>query len=235
MGGRGGGFGKGGGGGFKSFSDTAAYSHEYNGDGKEQVQWFKDNSNFDKLIKEMDYDQRGAFKAWTRGTFMYGQQYEGWDSMSSIEKERTQIFDDILDRATLKSGVELTRRSDAQLVLGAGHKTATLAELQAMKGSLVSSKGSMSFGAASQGLTIGDNRKKVEYKLKIPGGTKGSGMWIGDKRINGWGAKQREFMTNRDVTFKVGDTTFDKRRNIFVTEIEYVGRLPHDYGRSGRI
>ena len=72
----------------------------------------------------------------------------------------------------------------------------------------------MSFGAASQGLTIGDSSKKVEYKLRIPPGSKGAGMWIGDKRINGWGAEQREFMSNRDSVFKVGKTTYDKRRGV---------------------
>ena len=51
--------------------------------------------------------------------------------MSGSEQIRTQIFDDILDKAVLNKGVELTRRSDAQLVLGAGVKRPSLDALQA--------------------------------------------------------------------------------------------------------
>lgn len=224
-----------GGGGFKSFSDLADSSFTYAGDGQEQVDFFKANSNFDELIDGMSDEDKLAFRAWCSGVFMSGQQYRGWDNMTGNEQRRTQRYDDILDRATLSSGVELTRRSDAQLVLGAGVKRPSLAALQAAEGSIITSKGSMSFGAASQGLAIGDSSKKVEYKLKIPGGSKGAGMWIGDKRINGWGPQQREFMSNRDSVFKVGKTTYDKGRGIYTTELEWMGHTAHDYGTTGRL
>ena len=224
-------------GGYKTFSDTARSSHEYNGDGQEQVDFFMSNSNVDELISGMSYDDRDAFHSWASGYFMDGAQYGGWDSMTNTEKQRTQRYDDVLDRSVLTQGVVLTRRSDAQLVLGAGKRTATLGELQSAKGSIITSKGSMSFGAASQGLTIGDSSKRVEYRLKIPGGerSKGSGMWIGDSRINGWGPAQREFMTNRDTSYRVGNTRHDKRRDIYVVDIEFLGVSAHDYGRSGRL
>lgn len=227
-------------GGFKSFSDTAVSGWSYDDDdrdGSEQVKFFKDNSNFDELIQSMNHDQRDAFRSWATGCFMDGEQYEGWDNMGSRSKRLTQTYDDILDQTTLKKGVELTRRSDAQLVLGAGHRSPSLEALRAMEGEVITSKGSMSFGAASEGLTIGDSGKKVEYKLRIPGGvnSKGAGMWIGDKRINGWGPEQREFMTNRDISLKVGKTTYNKNRGIYTVEIEYLGVMDHDYGTSGRL
>lgn len=234
MGGRGSGFSSGSGG-FKTFSDEASGGWTYYGDGSEQVDFFNQNSNYDELVSGMDYDQERAFLRWASGHFMDGQQYQGWDNMDDYDKKLTQIYDDILDQATLTKGVVLTRRSDAQLVLGAGNTVPTLEALQAAEGSIVTNKASMSFGAAKQGLTIGDNSKKVEYKLSIPGGTKGSGMWIGDDRINHWGPQQREFMTNRDVVLKVGKTTYDKSRGIYTVNIEYVGRQAHDYGTTGRI
>ena len=228
MGGRGASSGTGG---YKSFSDKAATSHTYFGNGQEQVDFFMQNSNFDELISSMSDDDKEAFKRWSEGNFMDGAQYGGFSNMGTMDREYTKIYDRILDQSTLSQGVILTRRSDAQLVLGAGKRKATLAELQAAKGSIITSKGSMSFGAASQGLTIGDSTKRVEYRLKIPGGarSKGSGMWIGDKRINGWGPDQREFMTNRDVSFRVGNTRHDKGRDVYVVDIEFLGVGAHDY------
>lgn len=221
---------------FHMFGDTPSGTHEYTGDGHEQDQFFRNNSNYDELIRGMTEAQRYAFRdRWAPGWFMRGQQYGGWDNMGHTDKVYTQTFDDILDKATLKTGVVVTRLSDAQLVLGAGRKTATLEELKAAEGSIVTSKGNMSFGAAKHGLTIGQRGKNVEYQLKIPGGSKGAGMWIGDRRINPWGQRQREFMTNRDTAYKVGKTTYDHARDVFVTEIEWVGRQKHDYGTSGRV
>lgn len=88
----------------------------------------------------------------------------------------------------------------------------------------------MSFSAAKQGLKIDAmSSANVEYVLSIPGGSKGAGMYIGDKRINKWGNRQREFMTNRDTAYRVGKTSFDTNKNIYVVELSYVGRLAHDY------
>ena len=152
--------------------------------------------------------------------------------MDDYEKNLTRTYDNILDRSVLNHGLVAHRYSTAELVLGAGHKTATLAELQAAEGSLVTSKGSMSFGAASTGLGIGDSRKQIEYELKIPAGAKGAGMWIADSRIHGWGTKQLEFMTNRDIVLRVGKTVFDSARNKYVVEVYYEGRTEHDYGKK---
>lgn len=220
---------------YQEFNDTASGGWTYHGDGQTQVNFFNQYSNYDELIKNMDQDDRDAFRDyWTPGHFMRGQQYRGWDNMSDEDKRLTQIYDDILDKSTLSHGVVLTRRTDAQLVLGAGHYTATLEELRAAEGSIVTSKGSMSFGAAKEGLTIGDSSKRIEYRLSIPGGTRGAGMWIGDRRINGWGPDQREFMTNRDISIQVGATTYDAARDIYIVNIKYVGRNKHDYGKSGK-
>lgn len=225
----------GGGGGFHEFKDKAASSHTYEGDGKEAEQFFMNTTNVDMLIDNMSSEEKRAFQSWASGYFMDGSQYRGWDKMHPSEKEMTQIYDDILDQATLERGVVLTRRSDAQLVMGAGTRHASASDFAGMEGQFITSKGSMSFGAASQGLTIGAAGKTVEYKLKIPGGTVGSGMWIGDRRINGWGSEQREFMTNRDAVFKVGKSSFDSARGITTVELTYIGHTEHDYGTSGRV
>ena len=143
---------------------------------------------------------------------MSGQQYRGWDGMSKTDQKITKDMDDILDRATLDEGITIHRLATAELVLGVGRRTATLEELQAMRGKSVTSKGAMSCGAAAEGLTIGSRSKEVEYRISIPGGSTGAGMWIGDKRINGWAAEQREFVMNRDTEYTVGETTFDSAR-----------------------
>lgn len=234
MGGRGSSFGTGSGTDYTSFPDVSDFKgFAYGpGDGSDVAAFFKNNSNYDELINSMDGDDKDSFRGWANGWFMDGQQYNGFDSMTRSEKKMTTTFDRYLDQSTLSKGVILARSSDAQLVLGAGNKTGSLADFQAAEGSIVGSKGCMSFGAASTGLSIGSYRKSVEYKLKIPGGTKGAGMFIGDKRINGWGAEQREFMVNRDTLFKVGKAT--ESRGTITVELTYVGRQAHDYGSAGR-
>lgn len=221
---------------YREFNDTAADGFSYYGDGREQIKFFNQYSNVDELIRSMSDSDRSAWDDyWVPGWFMDGQQYRGWDYMTPKEQRLTQIYDKYLDKSELRHGVVLARRTDAQLVLGAGRKTATLAELQAMEGQIVTSKGSMSFGAAKEGLTIGDRSKSVEYRLSIPGGTKGAGMWIGDSRINrGFGADQREFMTNRDILIEVGKTTYDASRGVYVVNLKYVARQKHDYGKKRR-
>ena len=107
---------------YKTFEDTASGPFTYHGDGQEAVDFFTDNSNVDSLISQMDAIEKDAFDDWTRGHFMDGQQYRGWDGMNVRDQQRTEIFDKYLDQATLEKGVTLARRSDAQLVLGAGKK-----------------------------------------------------------------------------------------------------------------
>ena len=221
---------------YKEWDDKASGGWTYGGTGKDQEDFFAENSNSDELITNMDSEERSAFKqGWTPGRFMRGQQYMGFDKMTDQEQQWTRIYDKILDRATLKEGIVVTRRASAELILGKGHtRASSLEELKALRGKLVTSKGNMSTGAAKEGLTIGDSGKNVEYRIHIAGGTKGAGMWIGDSRINGWGSEQREFMTNRDSVYAVGRTSYDKRRDIYVVNMYYVGREPHDYGKRGK-
>lgn len=222
-------------GGYTSFGDVMDGNNpSFTGDGSEQDAFFRNNSNYSELIDNMDWEHNAAFADWTNGAWTYGQQYEGWDNMSPEERYTTQLFDDVLDQSTLDKGVILSRRSDAQLVLGKGNTSATLEQLKAAEGATITSKGNMSFSAASQGLPMGSSGN-IEYKLKIPRGSKGSGMYIGDDRVNDWGNSQREFMTNRDTSFRVGKTKYDASRGVHVVELQYLGRQPHDYGTKGRV
>lgn len=215
--------------GHKVFEDTASGTHEYRGTGKKTVDFFSQKSNCDELIQDMDLSETRAFRQWTWGHFMSGQQYQGWNNMSKSDQELTRSMDNVLDRARLDEPIVLTRLSNASLVLGKGNKAPLLSELKAMKGKKIISKGSMSCAAAGDGLTIGSNDKQVEYKISVPSG-EGYGMWVGDKRINDWGAKQREFVLNRDVQYEVGDSTYNASKGIFEVELKLVRRLEHDYG-----
>lgn len=218
------------------FYDKMRDPWNYEGDGHHQVEWFKNNSNVDEIINDATTVDKMAMRDWASGHFMAGQQYLGWDRMRDSDKQWTQLYDDMLDKSVLKKGVTVVRRTDAQLVMGAGVYTASLEQLKAMEGKEIISKGNMSTGAASQGLTIGDDSKRHEFRIKIPAGSKGAGMWIGDSRINPyWEAKQREFMMNRDTVFKVGKTRYDADRNVYITDITFQHRMPHDYGTSGRV
>ena len=218
------------------FYDKASGGFNYEGDGHHQEAWFKANSNVDEVVSATDADTRRAMSDWTAGHFMTGQQYDGWDRMSASDKARTQRYDDMLDKSVIHKGVTVVRRTTAELLFGKGKTSATLAELQAMEGREIISTGNMSTGAAAQGLTIGSYNKDHEFRIHIPAGSKGAGMWIGDRRINpGWGPDQREFMTNRDIRLKVGKTIYDESRGVYVTDVTFTGRLPHDYGKSGRL
>lgn len=219
----------------KALTATRGYAgFEYNGDGQAQEDWFKQYSNYADLIDGMSREERGAFLAWARGEFMDGQQYGGYDSMSSYEREMTKIYDKILDKAVLTRGVTVSRDSTAELIFGKGKKTATLEELKAAKGNIITSAGSMSTGAAKTGLSIGDSSKQILYRIQIPGGAKGAGMWIADSRIHGWGRAQLEFMTNRDSVFKVGDTVWDDRYKKYVVTLKWLGHKKHEYGKRGK-
>lgn len=180
------------GGGYTKFSDDSL-GMVYTGDGKDTASFFSKNSNSDELISEIVNIQndetlsgyeRYAFRRWSEGDFMKGQQYKGWDNMTEIEQRQTKMYDNILDKSVLNKGIEVCRNSNAQLVLGKGAKTDFNA-IKAMQGKSVSCPANMSFAAASTGLDI-TNPQPVTYKLKIKGGTKGAGMWIGDTRINAW-------------------------------------------------
>lgn len=222
--------------GFHTFSDKKSIDSfrtgmKFAGTGSRTVAFFQDYSNSDELISHMSYDQRLSFIAWTRGAFMSGSKDAGWSSMSSLEKERVRHMDEILDQATLDEDIVVCRRSNAALLLGKDAKQPLLSELRAMKGKRVISRGAMSCAASSEGLEIGSDLKPVEYRIAVPKGT-GHGMWLGDHRINGWGAQQREFVLNRDMEYEVGDTVYDPDRDLFVVELRLARKLEHDYGKQ---
>lgn len=222
---------------YKMFKDEARGTSGrdgflYTGDGQEQEDWFKQHSNYDDLISNMTNDERSAFLRWAEGYFMDGEMYKGWERMGSSSKEYTQIYDKILDRATLDHGVIVARDSTAELIFGKGHKTTTLEELKAAQGQVVTTASALSSGAASTGLSIGDSSKQILYRISIPAGAKGAGMWIADSRIHGWGRRQLEFMINRDSTFKVGKTVWDDRLKKYVVSLKWLGHSKHEYGKS---
>lgn len=229
---------------YQEFGDVSRHSkgdrdwfaeYEYDGDGTKQIDFFKNNSNAYELIDKMTPKQREAFLAWASGEFMDGQQYSGWDNMNSREQAWTKELDKILDKSELKRGIIVTRDTTAELILGKGHKTGSLEDFKNAEGSIITSAGSMSTGAAKTGLGIGaSGSKAVRVRIQIPAGAKGAGMWIGDSRIHGWGAKQLEFMTNRDSVFQVGKTVFDKSSGMYVVTVKWLGHKKHDYGTSGK-
>ncbi len=223
---------------YKEFTDLPSRTSEFEfqGSGRETVQWFNDNSNYDELIRSMNYDDHDAFQSWMNGYWMSGQMYRGYDNLTRGEQERVRSYDKILDQSVIREAFTVRRLATAELVLGAGNRSVTsLEQLQALRGQVVTSTGNMSTAAAARGLGIGSaSRKAVEYVMKFPAGSKGAGMWIGDNRIGGWGARQREFMTNRDINFRVGDTKYNSRTGKYEVELIYTGRNDHDYGRRGR-
>lgn len=190
--------------------------------------WFKEHSSAYDQIEAMDSEERAAFHAWTRGDFMDGAQYRGWEAMDSYQREQTRIFDRILDRSVLKEGIITYRRGTFELINNGSRSSLSLEQINAMKGQIITSKGSMSTAAASSGLWGMGGSKPVEYEFKIPPGT-GAGMWVGDTRINGWGSEQREFMTNRDSTWRVDGARYDSNKGVNVVTLTYMGHEKHSY------
>lgn len=219
---------------YKRFTDEAEdnnYSWEYIGTGREQSQFFRENSNFDEVAKNITDSERDSLENWFAGRLMRGQQYGDFNDMTRREQRWTRDLDAVIDESTLDKGVVVVRRASGELLMGKGHRGLTLEEAQSMKGNLVFSKGALSTGAASQGLTIGDSSKPVEYRIHIVGGSKGACLWGGEKSINpGWGRKQREVIMNRESYYMVGDSTYDSSRGIIVTDVFWAGRSEHDYG-----
>lgn len=211
------------------------YSVEYNGNGADVIDFFSKNSNYKQLIGGMSPEEQKAFKnMWSKGKLMQGQQYNGFGNMKPAEQKATKIFDKYLDQSTLNANVQVVRLSDAQLVLGSGNGSASMELLEAMKGQQITCGANMSFAAASEGLRVNATGEAptVEYILKVPQGSNGAGMFIGDDTINIWGNRQREFMTNRDIWMTVGETTYDESRKVYKVELEYGGLMDHDYGKK---
>lgn len=192
-------------------------------------QWFRDNSDSYDLIDSMSREDRDAFQGWTRGDFMRGQQYGKFSDMSSYDQEKTRIYDKYLDQAELKKGIIVYRRASWELINNGSTRALTVEEINARKGELISSKGSMSTAAASSGLNGMGWGKPVEYEIKIPKG-KGHGMWVGDSRVNSyWGPKQREFMTNRNGILSIQGARYDDNKQCIVVTLNWEGHEKHDY------
>ena len=210
------------------------------GDAEERavLDWIKNNTNNDDLIAELaassDFDEMNAFDFWARGSFMGGQMYGDWDDMNSREQGAVRVYDKFIDRSVFSKGVVVARVASPELLFGKGHYDTNLAELQAMKGAVIKCKSCLSTSAAQEGLTIWDN-EPIEYKIKIPAGAKGAGMWISDPRINRtFKTSQREVMMNRDSKYRVGSTKYNAARGVYEVELEWIGHDPHKYGASGR-
>lgn len=218
---------------YKEFEDEADSGFTYGGDSRSEESFMRAYSNFDRLIDDMDYSEMSAFERYAEGHFMDGQQYHGFKKMSEADQRRTRVYDKFLDRSVLDKGIVVTRRATPQLLGFRSSERPTLAQLQKMKGKVVYSPANMSTGLAKTGLEIGSGYEKpVEYRIHIPGGSVGAGMWIGDHRINGWGGGQREFMTNRDSLYVIGDSREAKDfrgRDINVVDLYYIGRTKHKY------
>lgn len=220
---------------YKEFTDkplspaTPGDTYDYGERGSETTKWFEENTNFREIIKSMTPSDTMALREFTIGTFMNGQQYKGFSSMTSTEQRYVRSYDSMLDKSVVSANVKLTRFATPELLLGGGVKKTTLAELQAMKGKVITSKANLSSAAAKEGLSIGDAKKTVEYKIHIPAGSRGAGMYIGVHGVHAWGERQREFMLNRDTKWQVGDSRYDKKRGVFEVDLYFDGRLPHDY------
>lgn len=227
---------------YQEFNDASRYSlgdrdiyaqYEYDGNGQKQIEFFKKYSNAFDLIDGMSDTDKEAFLAWARGEFMRGEGYRDFDDLPRYYQNLLKHYDKVLDKATLSHGITVTRDTTAEILFGKGKLTGTLDEFKAMEGKNIFSKGSMSTGVAKTGLGIGSSSgKQVRLRIQIPGGSKGAGMWIGDKRIHGWGTKQLEFMTNRDSWFRVGKTVFDKASGMYIVNIKWIGHDKHDLGKK---
>lgn len=216
---------------FEGVSDYDGW--EYEGDDVQQVlNFFRQNSNSYELLDSLTNEERGAFQEWTRGALMDSEQWYDWHSISRWTQNIIRNIAKKLDTARLDRGMVVTRLGSGELLPGIGRMASSLGELQALKGQVIPVNGLMSWGAAKEGLLIpgGGRPKNIEFKLRIPAGTRGAGTWIGDSRVSPyWGARQREFITNRDIDVRVGDSRYDRRRDKYVVELEYVGRRRHPF------
>lgn len=215
----------------QKFRGNPAKSGGWEFDGNKFTEdWFKSNSSAYDQIDKMTDAEREAFRAWARGQFMMGQQYGKFSDMSGRDQSMTRIYDKILDASELKQGIITYRRAGWELLNNGSSRAMSIEQIQKMadEGAIVTSKGSMSTAAASSGLWGMGSGKKVEYEFKIPAG-QGRGMWIGDNRINGWGSRQREFMTNRNAHFRVDGVRYDSNKGIHVVTLTYLFHGEHDY------
>ena len=235
---------------YKKFDTLSVGTHRYPDRGADDEsgtsKWWEDNSNVQELWNEASNSSEDsrAFERWTEGHFMMGQQYGGFGNMSSRDQAMTRIYDSYLDRSVIRENVEVSRRATAELLFGRGNTWVNEDKLNAMLGKEVVSLGNMSTGAASDGLTIGSGSSKpIEYIIRIPAGSVGAGMYIGNRQVNPyWRGEQREFMTNRDIGLRVVSyrrIPESERQEIrrrtgdsaarYQVVVEYTGLYDHNY------
>lgn len=191
-------------------------------DAKEVRQFFRDNTDYEDWINGFTVADRHALRSWASGYFMDGSHYDKpLEKLYSHDKEVLQRIYDQIDKVTIKQPFVTYRKAGYELL---GKTNLSLQEIKAMEGEEVGTLGGMSTSAATHGLDIG-RTKPVEYEFHFPGGSKGAGAYIGDRRINpDWGAGQREFMTRGEIKFRVGKATEQSDGTIKV-EMHYVGKL----------
>lgn len=210
--------------------DSYRPTHQYDGDGADTIEFFKSNSNYRDLIGQMSINDIEAFESWSEGYFMSSDRWiSSFSQLGPIDQRYIKTFDTYIDQSRLTTGIVVSRSDGPQLLGFDRYAQLNDTDMQALVGTNLSVRGNMSFAAASEGLTIGNSSKNIEYKLNIPKGTVGAGMYIGDDDINGWGAAQREFLTNRDIVVRVKSIKSNKTSSGYIVELDYVGREKHRY------
>ena len=97
--------------------------------GEETVKWFEKNSNFRSLIAEMSVNDKVAFQNFSKGYFMYGQQYKGFSKMTAEEQDWTRTYDKFLDKSEVNANVKVVRLATSTFLFGKGKRTATFEAL----------------------------------------------------------------------------------------------------------
>lgn len=191
--------------------------------------WFRKNSDSYELVEQMSAGEREAFRAYTRGAFMRGQMYRDWDDIDGIDQARMRIYDKYMDQAELKQGIVVYRRSTFELINEGKTRKLSVDAINARAGEIIPCKSVLSAAAAREGLSgMGSGSKPVEYEIKVPSG-RGSGMWIGQDKINGWGPRQREYALNRDANYRLDGARYDAKRGVTIVTITYLGHDKHRY------
>lgn len=227
------------------YASTIKHSgtHEYPDDNGKTARDVLAISNNDKLIRQItnDYIAQKAFDDWAMGRLM-GASREDYQDLSQSRQNIIKSLDKYIDKSELYQGIQVHSLGGASILTGQG-RWVVPQNLDAYVGNTIKFKTQISTAVAADGLSIGKDvgigrGKNVDYVFNVPPG-KGTGMWIGDTRINGWGDRQREFILNRDtvrkvtgykkVTYKETDGWDSHNREIWQVQLEYVGRERHKY------
>lgn len=133
---------------FHVFTDVPEGAFSYKGTGRDVVNFFNDNSNYQELIDNMTDKEIEAFKKWTIGHFMNGQQFLGFQNMSKDDQRYTRIYDRIIDKATIDQNIVVSRSAGFSLINDGKHNELSLSELKDKIGNNIELLGHQSTGAA---------------------------------------------------------------------------------------